>query len=296
MNSPSFSAPAARPEPAPATRYQHHEIDGLRLFVRTAGDRERPAIVLLHGFPSSSHMFRDLIPLLAPRFFVVAPDFPGFGHSDSPPLDRFPYTFDAIAGIVERLLEVLGVARYVHYLHDYGGPVGWRLARRHPERVLGQVIQNANAYLAGVSLAVSEVFMPLWQSNDERGARRMLLPETTRYQYLAGARDLQALNPDPWTLDQALLDRPGNDLKQLALFRDYANNVAQYDAWHQYFRAHRPKTLIVWGRGDPFFTVDGAKAFRDDLPDAQLHFLDGGHFALEEYAREIAQLITQTFA
>lgn len=282
--------------PAHSTAYRYADIDGLRMFYRTAGDPAGPAFVLLHGFPSSSHMFRDLIPLLAPHFHVIAPDYPGFGHSDAPDSDRLTYSFDTLADKVQALLDHLGVQRYHLYLHDYGGPVGWRLALRHPERVLGQVVQNSNAYMDGVSAAVSAVFMPLWQHGDESGARGMLLADTTRMQYTAGARDPAGLNPDAWIHDQALLDRPGTEARQMALFRDYASNVEQYGAWQAWFRAQQPKTLITWGRGDPFFTVAGAEAFLRDLPNAQLHLLDGGHFALEEHTPEIAGLIEKTFA
>lgn len=270
-------------------------IDGLTVFFRHAGDPSRPAFVLLHGFPSSSHMFRDLIPELAERFHVIAPDYIGFGHSDAPAADAFDYSFAHLAEIVEHTLAALGVDRYHLYLHDYGGPIGLRVAAKHPERVLGLVIQNANAYLDGVSEAAAEVFMPLWQDGDERGARRMLLADTTRFQYTQGARKPYALNPDAWVHDQALLDRPGSAERQMALFKDYQHNVASYDAWQAYLRAYQPRTLIVWGQGDPFFTVAGAQAFLRDLPEAELHLLDSGHFALEEDAAEVAGHIKRFF-
>ncbi|MBX3607212.1 MAG: alpha/beta hydrolase [Piscinibacter sp.] len=283
------------PNPFPVS-YSRIEVDGLNVFVRRAGDPARPAFVLLHGFPSSSHMFRDLIPLLAAHFHVIAPDYIGFGHSDAPPNDQFEYRFERLTDIVERLLEQLGIDRYHLYLHDFGGPVGLRLAVRQPGRVLGLVIQNTNAYLEGVSQAAADVFMPLWQRGDDTGARGLLRAETTKFQYTQGARDPAALNPDAWTHDQALLDRPGSAERQLALLTDYQTNVAAYDTWQAYFRAHRPKTLITWGRGDPFFTVAGAEAFRRDLPDARLVWLDGGHFALEENAGLVAGEIIDTFA
>jgi pimeloyl-ACP methyl ester carboxylesterase len=275
--------------------YRTVEVEGLRMFYRAAGDLSKPTFLLLHGFPSSSHMFRDLIPRLARRFRVIAPDLPGFGHSDSPALDAFAYTFDALADQVDGLLARLGVDRYHLYLHDYGGPVGWRLAMRHPERVLGQVIQNANAYMEGVSEAAASVLLPLWERGDETGARNMLLAATTRMQYTQGASDPAALNPDAWTLDQALLDRPGNDRKQMALFRNYASNVALYGDWQAYFRRCRPPTLVAWGSGDPLFTVEGAEAYLRDLPDARLEFFEGSHFALEEHAPRIAELIFEHF-
>lgn len=285
------------PLPNPSTvSYSNIEVDGLNVFFRRAGDPAKPAFVLLHGFPSSSHMYRDLIPLLAERFHVIAPDYIGSGYSDAPAVDQFEYSFARLTEIVERLLARLGVDRYHLYMHDFGGPVGLRLAAKHPERVLGLVIQNTNAYMEGVSQAVADVFMPLWQHGDDTAARGMLLAGTTKFQYMQGARDPAALNPDAWTHDQALLDRPGNAERQLALLKDYQTNVAAYDAWQAYFRAHRPKTLITWGKGDPFFTVAGAEAFLRDLPDARLVWLDGGHFALEENADLVAGEIINSFA
>jgi pimeloyl-ACP methyl ester carboxylesterase len=275
--------------------YRTVEVGALRMFYRAAGDLSKPAFLLLHGFPSSSHMFRDLIPRLARHFRVIAPDLPGFGHSDSPALSEFAYSFDALADKVDGLLGQLGVDHYFAYLHDYGGPVGWRLATRHPGRVLGQVIQNANAYTEGMSEMAASVLLPLWQRGDEAGARALLQAEATRMQYTQGASDSAALNPDAWTLDQALLERPGNDRKQMALFRDYASNVALYGVWQDYFRRSRPKTLVAWGSGDPLFTVDGAEAYLRDLPDARLELLEGSHFALEEHAPRVADLILETF-
>ena len=271
-------------------------VDGLKVFYREAGSPEAPVIVLLHGFPSSSHMYRDLIPLLADSYRVIAPDYIGFGYSDAPPVDQFDYTFDRLADVTRHLLDQLGVRQAIFYMQDYGGPVGMRLASAEPECVQGLVFQNANVYIEGVSQAAADVFMPLWQDGDETGARQMLLAETTRYQYTAGARDPQALCPDAWTHDQALLDRPGNDARQLALFKDFQTNVASYDAWHAYFRRHQPKTLVAWGKGDPFFTVAGAEGFKADLNNVEVRLFDTGHFALEEDARPIAQLIKRYFA
>lgn len=276
--------------------HRHVEVDGLDMFYRAAGDLYQPVFILLHGFPSSSHMFRDLIPRLAKRFRVIAPDLPGFGYSSSPDVGAFPYTFDALTDKVQALLELLGIERYYLYLHDYGGPVGWRLATRQPERVLGQVVQNANAYMEGVSETAASILLPLWEDGDETGARGLLTAEATEMQYRVGASDAASLSPDGWTHDQALLARPGNDAKQMALFRDYASNVALYEAWQFYFRTHRPRTLVAWGRGDPLFTVDGAEAFLRDLPDARLEFVEGSHFALEEHAPRIAELILEHFA
>ena len=293
---------AVEPSPAAATgkaptrvRARSALVDGLKVFFREAGDALAPAIVLLHGFPSSSHMYRDLIPLLADRFRVIAPDYIGFGHSDAPTVAEYAYTFDNLAATTRRLLDQIGVDDAIFYMQDYGGPIGLRLAAARPERVKGLIFQNANAYMEGVSQAAIDVFMPLWQSGDETGARQMLLAETTRYQYVAGARQAEAINPDAWTHDQALLDRPGNDARQLALFKDYQTNVASYDAWHAYFRTHQPKSLLVWGQGDPFFTVAGAEAFKRDLENLEVHYFDTGHFALEEDAAPIAALIKRYF-
>jgi pimeloyl-ACP methyl ester carboxylesterase len=280
------------------TTYRTLTIEGLNVFVREAGNRGAPAIVLLHGFPASSHMFRELIPRLADRFRVIAPDLIGFGHSDAPPASRFAYTFDNLTAIVRRVLELLDVPSYVLYMHDYGGPIGLRIASAAPERVRGLVVQNANAYMEGVSQAVAGLFLPLWREQSEktvRAAKRFLTAEATKMQYTAGARDAASLDPTTWTLDQALLDRPGMTDAHLALFVDYQRNVALYDAWHVYFREHRPKTLITWGKHDPFFLVAGAEAYRRDLPDAEIVLLDGGHFVLEERAGEIAGHITRVF-
>jgi pimeloyl-ACP methyl ester carboxylesterase len=279
------------------TRVKHHQIDinGLSTFYRAAGNPANPVIVLLHGFPSSSHMFRDLIPLLADNFRVIAPDYIGFGHSAAPTVNEFEYSFDNLSAHVRALLDHIGVTDAIYYMQDYGGPIGLRLATAKPGLVKGLVIQNANAYMEGLTPAVAGVFMPLWEKGDETGARQMLLAETTKMQYTAGARQPDTLNPDAWTLDQALLDRPGSAGRQMALFNDYRHNVPLFDVWHTYFRDHQPKTLVAWGRGDPFFGVPGAEAFRRDLKDVRVELLDSGHFALEEDAAQIAALIKQTF-
>jgi pimeloyl-ACP methyl ester carboxylesterase len=265
------------------------------MFFRSAGDPSAPAFVLLHGFPSSSHMYRELIPRIAERFHVIAPDFLGFGYSDAPPVEAFEYSFDTLAGLVAQLLEQLGVERYYLYMQDYGGPIGMRLATAHPERIHGLVFQNANCYLDGIGKAAADVFLPLWETGDESGARQLLLAETTRFQYAAGARNPAGLNPDAWTHDQAALDRPGNAEIQLALFRNYQTNVALYPGWQEYFRRHQPKTLLAWGKGDPFFIGAGAEAFRRDLLNLEIHYFDTGHFALEEDVAPIASLIKSYF-
>lgn len=240
-------------------------------------------------------MFRDLIPLLADRFRVIAPDYIGFGHSAAPTVNEFEYSFDKLTAHVRALLDHIGVTDAIYYMQDYGGPIGLRLATAKPALVRGLVIQNANAYMEGLTPAVAGVFMPLWEKGDDTGARQMLLAETTKMQYTAGARQPDALSPDAWTLDQALLDRPGSAERQMALFKDYRHNVPLFEVWQAYFRSHQPKTLVAWGRGDPFFGVPGAEAFRRDLKDVRVELLDSGHFALEEDAARVAELIKQTF-
>ena len=280
------------------TTYKSIPVDGLNIFYREAGPASAAAIVLLHGFPSSSHMFRDLIPALADRYRVVAPDYPGFGHSDSPPADRFGYTFDSLSDVMERFLQAVGIERYSLYMQDYGGPVGLRLATRHPERIEALIIQNANAYEEGISPAFDPL-KPFWADRTpatEAPARALLQLDTTILFYTAGVRWRERISPDTWTLDQALLDRPGSDAIQLSLLHDYVANLGRYPEWHAYFRQHRPATLIVWGQNDPFFTVEGARAFQRDLPGSELHLLDTGHFALEEDGEVIAAHIQRFLA
>lgn len=241
-------------------------------------------------------MYRDLIPLLAPHFRVIAPDYVGFGHSDAPGADVFDYRFERLAATTSALLDAADVRSAVLYLQDYGGPVGLRLATSRPGLVRGLVVQNANLYVEGVSAAAAEVFLPLWQDGDERGALAMLQAATTRMQYTAGARDPDALNPDAWLHDQALLDRPGSAARQLALFRDYEHNVAAYPDWQAWLREQQPRTLVAWGVGDPFFTEANIEGLQRDLRDIEVHRLDGGHFVLEERAAEVATLIVRRFA
>lgn len=291
------AAQAAEPV-IPQVQTHHALVKGQTIFYREAGKTSLPTIVLLHGFPSSSHMFRDLIPRLADRFHVVAPDYVGFGHSSAPSAESFAYTFDNLADHVQGLLDQLGVRDAIFYMQDYGGPVGLRLATAHPERVKGLIIQNANAYMEGVGKPVADVFLPLWQERNastEAAARGFLKAETTRFQYTAGAREAEKLNPDAWVFDQTLLDRPGNDAIQLSLFVDYRHNVPLFESWQSYFRRQQPKTLIVWGEGDPLFVAAGAQAYKKDLPKAKLVWLKGGHFALEEHADVVAKEIKQVF-
>ena len=283
MSLPVTASPNATPWPR--TTYHFATVNGRKVFYREAGDPASPTILLLHGFPTSSHMYRDLIPALADRFHVIAPDYIGFGHSGAPSAVEFKYTFDNLTAEVAALIDQLGVKSYVLYMQDYGGPVGFRLFAQNPERVKGFVIQNANAYLEGVGDMPKQVFLPLWNKRDaatEAAARGFLAAETTKFQYLVGAKNEQAINPDNWTLDQALLDRPGVDAYQLDLLEDYKSNVALYDSWHAAFRQRQPRTLIVWGKNDPFFIPAGAEAFQRDLPQARLVWLDAGHFVLDE--------------
>jgi pimeloyl-ACP methyl ester carboxylesterase len=280
------------------TAYRNATIDGLNVFYREAGSPDAPTIVLLHGYPSSSHMFRDLIPQLSGTFHVVAPDYIGFGYSDKPAPGKFEYTFANITAIVEKLLfDHLGLKRFTIFVQDYGAPVGFRLATRHPEAIEGIVVQNGNAYVEGISAAFDPL-KPFWANRTpetEVPVRSLLTRETTVFQYTHGAKNPDNVSPDTYTFDQLNLDRPGSDAIQLDLFHDYPSNVALYDTWHAYFRQYQPKTLIVWGKNDPFFTVEGAQAFLRDLPNAELHLLDTGHFALEEANAFIASQIQEFF-
>jgi len=281
------------------TRYRSTAINGHKIFYREAGDPASPVIILLHGFPTSSHMYRDLIPLLAERFHVIAPDYIGFGQSDAPAVAEFRYSFDSLTAHVAGLIDHLGLTSYILYMQDYGGPVGFRLFSAHPERVKGLVIQNANAYLEGVGDMPKQIFLPLWNKRDsatEAAARGFLAAATTKFQYQVGAKDPDAISPDNWTIDQALLDRPGTDAYQIDLLEDYKSNVALYDSWHDALGRHQPKTLIVWGKNDPFFIPAGAEAFKRDLPDAKLVWLDAGHFVLDENAAVVAAEIKAEFS
>ena len=274
-------------------RYRTADVDGFKVFYREAGSPHAPKLLLLHGFPSSGHMFRDLIPLLADRFHVVAPDLPGFGQSDMPDRSAFRYTFDNIARVIDRFTEVIGFGRYAVYVFDYGAPTGLRLALWHPERIAAIISQNGNAYAEGLSDGWNPI-RAYWQdpsAANREALRAILTPETTRWQYVHGAADESLVSPDGYTLDSHYLARPGADEVQLDLFLDYAGNVALYPEFQAYFRKHRPPFLAVWGRNDPYFLPPGAEAFRRDLPDAEIRFFDTGHFALETHAREIADAI-----
>ena len=279
----------------PATTYHAAKIDGLNLFYREAGDPSRPTIVLLHGFPSSSHMFRDLIPKLAAKYHVVAPDYPGFGYSDQPSAAGFAYTFDQLAAVTDDLLDSLKLERYAIYIQDYGSPVGFRLFVKHPEKISGIITQNGNAYESGLSPAW-QPFRDYWADKspaNEAKLRGFLTLDTTKFQYTQGYRNPARVSPDAWTHDQLTLDKPGNAEIQLALFYDYQNNVKQYDAWHAALRKNQPPVLAVWGKNDPFFLPAGALAFTNDVPKAEIHLLDTGHFALEEDGDVIADYILE---
>jgi len=274
--------------------YKTATVDGLKVFYREAGPRDAPKVVLLHGFPSSSHMFRDLIPVLATQYHVIAPDYPGFGYSDAPAASEFEYTFDHLAKIVGRFLEQKGITQYSIYIQDYGSPVGFRLATAHPERVQAIISQNGNAYEEGLGEFWGEYLQPYWKernSETETKMRGLLSLEATKMQYLTGVRDAEQVNPDAWQHDQARLDRAGNQEIQLDLFYDYRNNLPLYPAWHEYLRTKRPPVLLAWGKNDQIFIEPGARAFLRDQPEAELHLLDTGHFALEEDAEAIGRLM-----
>ncbi len=273
--------------------YHTAQVDGVNVFYREAGDPAKPAIVLLHGFPSSSHMFRNLIPRLATQYHVIAPDYPGFGYSDQPAPKDFAYTFDHLADVVDDLLESLKLERYAIYVQDYGSPVGFRLFVRHPEKISAIISQNGNAYAEGLSPVWADI-QAYWKDKSDTNAakvRGFLTPKTTKWQYTTGVRDVTHISPDAWTLDQLTLDRPGNADIQLALFYDYQSNVKRYDAWHAALRQHQPPVLAVWGKNDPIFLPAGAEAFKRDVPAAEVHLLDTGHFALEEDGDVIAEHI-----
>jgi pimeloyl-ACP methyl ester carboxylesterase len=273
--------------------YHTVAVDGFEVFYREAGDRLKPTLLLLHGFPTSSHMFRDLIPLLADRFHIVAPDLPGFGLSALPDRGEFSYTFDNLAKVIGRFVEVLGLDRYAIYVFDYGAPTGFRLAMAHPERVTAIVSQNGNAYEEGLSEGWDAI-QRYWRHPSDmnrQALRELLTPASIRWQYEHGVADKTLISPDGIGLDVLYTARPGVDEIQLDLFLDYARNVALYPAFQAYFRQHQPKLLAIWGRHDPFFLPAGAQAYQRDIPHARIRFLETGHFALETHAAEIAEAI-----
>jgi pimeloyl-ACP methyl ester carboxylesterase len=277
----------------PPVTYRTVDVDGLDIFYREAGRADGPTLLLLHGFPTAGHMFRDLIPLLADSFHLVAPDLPGFGQSDMPPRHAFKYTFENLAETIDHFTDVIGLKRFAIYIFDYGAPVGLRIALKHPERITAIVSQNGNAYEEGLSDGWTPI-RAYWEdpSQTNRDAlRAFLAPETTVWQYTHGVPDATAVAPDGYSLDNFYLARPGADEVQLDLFGDYKSNVALYPAFQEYFRTHKPRFLAAWGKNDPFFLPAGAEAFKRDIPEAIVRFFDTGHFALETHASEIARAI-----
>ena len=273
--------------------FQKVDVDGFKIFYREAGPKDAPVLLLLHGFPTSSHMFRDLIPLLAGKYRVVAPDLPGFGQSDMPTHKEFKYSFDALAERIERFTEVIGLKRFAVYVFDYGAPTGFRLAMRHPERITAIVSQNGNAYEEGLSDGWNPI-RAYWKdpsAANREALRAFLQPDTTVWQYTHGVPNTAAVSPDGYSLDNYHLARKGADDVQLDLMGDYKSNVALYPTFQQYFRTHKPSLLAAWGKNDPFFLSPGAEAFKRDIPNATVRFFDTGHFALETHAAEIAAAI-----
>ncbi len=278
----------------PGVSYRIQDVDGLPIFYREAGDPTKPAIVLLHGFPSSSNMYRDLIPELATRFHVIAPDYPGSGQSVVPVGTTFTPTFDHLSQVMDSFLQQKGLARYTLYMQDFGGPVGMRIAARHPERISALIVQNANSYREGLAPDLAQNIEHLSagiNAETDPALENILSADGVRYMYVQGAHDPARLDPSAWTLDSAALNNPVNKAIQKGFLVDYHNNLTQYPAWQTYLRKEQPPTLIVWGKNDPMFIEAGAHAYLKDLPRAELHTLDTGHFALEEENKSIAAFI-----
>ena len=293
---PAAAAPAMvatnRP-PVVVTHYRTAKVDGVDIFYREAGPKDAPVVLLLHGFPTSSHMFRNLIPLLADRYHVIAPDYPGFGESAAPDHRSFAYTFAHFTDLIDGLLTQKGIERYAMYVMDYGAPVGYRLALKRPERVSGLIVQNGNAYDEGLGVFWDPI-KAYWASGSpvhRKALESLVTLPTTKFQYTDGMSDPSRIDPDNWNHDQALLDRPGNREIQLDLFKDYGSNVPLYPQFQAFFRKYKPPTIIVWGKNDKIFPAAGATPYLRDLPDAELHLIDTGHFALEDKLDEIAPLI-----
>lgn len=278
--------------------YKHAVINGSKIFYREAGPANAATILLLHGFPTSSHMFRNLIPLLADTYHLVAPDLPGFGFSDAPDRKQFRYAFENLAKVIDGFTQALGLQRFAIYVFDYGAPVGFRLALGHPERITAILSQNGNAYVEGLSAGWNPI-QKYWKEQTEQNRaalRDFLKPEATKWQYVHGVQEESLVAPESYTLDSALLARPGNDDIQLDLFLDYSSNIALYPTFHEYFRKNQTPLLAVWGKNDPFFLPQGAEAFKRDNPNAEVHFYDTGHFALETHHWEIARDIRDFLA
>lgn len=287
----SVGTPALGAEPV---TYNSIKVRNLDIFYREAGPKTAPVVLLLHGFPSSSHMFRDLIPSLAAKYRVIAPDYPGFGNSSAPSPDAFSYTFANLAEVVDDFTTAVGAQTYFIYMQDYGGPVGFRLAVKHPEKVRGIVVQNAVANLEGFNPDTAKMIAPYWQGRTvetEKPLRTFLAAETTRFQYVHGASRADRVNPDAWLVDQALLDRPGNDRIQLELLYHYQDNVANYPKWQDYLKSKQPPILVTWGNNDPFFTTKGRDLYKTLVPATEVHDYDAGHFALETHGPEIASAV-----
>lgn len=286
-------ATARARDPAVTTHYRYATIDGVKMFYREAGPQDGPVVLLLHGFPTSSHMYRNLIPMLADRYHVIAPDYPGYGQSDSPDRSQFRYTFAGFTELVDKLLQQRGVTRYAMYVMDYGAPVGYRLALKHPDRVTGLIIQNGNAYEEGLR----DFWTPIkayWNDGSSKSREALgglVTLETTIFQYTDGVKDRSRISPDNWVHDQALLDRPGNREIQLDMLYDYRTNVPLYPQIQSFFRERKPPAILVWGRNDKIFPEEGAHPYRKDLPDLEFHLFDTGHFALEDKLDEIGPLI-----
>jgi pimeloyl-ACP methyl ester carboxylesterase len=280
-------------KPPVVTYHRTKTVDGIKIFYREAGPKGAPVVLLLHGFPTSSHMFRNLIPELADRYHVIAPDYPGYGQSDMPDRDKFTYTFDRYGELVDGLLDQLGITSFAMYVMDYGAPVGWRLALKHPERVTALIVQNGNAYEEGLK----EFWDPIkayWSDHSQEHRQalyKLVTPEITKFQYTDGVSDVTRVAPDNWVHDQALLDRPGNAEIQMDLFYDYRTNLPLYPQVQAWLRKHQPPTLIVWGKNDKIFPPDGAYPYKRDLPKVEFHLIDTGHFALEDKADEMVPLI-----
>ena len=275
------------------TKFKTVQLDGIDIFYREAGNKNKPVILLLHGFPSSSHMFRNLFNDLSEDYYLIAPDYPGFGRSSSPAASTYDYTFDNLARIVGQFIDALQLGELSLYLHDYGGPVGFRVASERPASIQSLIIQNANAYMEGLGDALDPLVAYIQNQNaeTEKGARFYLSPGAVEWLYTDGAEDLSKISPDGYSLDQYYLSRSGNDEIQLALFRDYGSNLPLYETWQSYFRKYQPPTLVVWGQNDKLFLAEGARAYSKDIKGAQVNLLNGGHFLLEEKHKEVASLI-----
>lgn len=285
---------AADESAPPQVFYRTTQVDGLDIFYREAGPQDAPSVLLLHGFPTSSHMFRDLIPALADKYHVIAPDYPGFGYSSMPDVDEFDYTFDNLANVIDKFVQQVGLETYSIYLMDYGAPVGFRLAVKHPQRVQTLIVQNGNAYDEGIDNDFWKPIKGYWENPSHQQGdrlRSLLTLEATKWQYTHGVRNPETISPDTWGHVQPLLDRPGNQEIQLALFYSYGSNPPLYPQWQDYLRTHQPPTLIVWGQNDAIFPAVGAHPYKRDLRNLEFHLLDTGHFALEEDGAEIAALI-----